>query len=291
MATIISNKIADKGIGYNSSTITSEEVISFIENNINRIIEEDKKLENPVFLLIGDGAISKLSYFLAGYVPRPVAVGIAGQSASGKSTIAQDIIDSLVKFQELQNLAPIITRINTDDYYYDRSKMVRAAGSFAEFAKKYDLDVPAAFELSLLKKHIKTLLSGKNVMLPKYDMSGTAKRYNDHTLARPNKMIITEGLYCLHDIINEVFDFCIYVHVSPDIQKNRWFERAEKRNITGDAAQKVFDNVISKAEIHIKPTLKNAAIIINGEAKRQDYKETVDKFLNIIETLMLEKLI
>ena len=33
-----------------------------------------------------------------------------------------------------------------DDYYYDRSEMVKAAGSFSEFAKNYDLDVPEAFQ-------------------------------------------------------------------------------------------------------------------------------------------------
>lgn len=291
MATLVSENLATPKVNFDVNTLTSEEVISFIETRINNIIEEDKKLENPVFLFIGDGVIAKLAYFLAGYIARPVAVGIAGQSASGKSTITQDIIDALIEFQEYKALGEIITRINTDDYYYDRSKMVKAAGSFAEFAKKYDLDVPAAFELSLLKQHIKTLLLGEDVLLPKYDMSGTAKRFNNHTLAKPNKIVITEGLFCLTDTIKDVFDFCIYVDVTHNVQKDRWFARAEKRNIVGDAAEKVFNNVVDKAKIHIKPTAQNADIIINGEAQRQDYKDIVAKFLNVMEMIMLEKLI
>ena len=37
--------------------------------------------------------------------------------------------------------------------------MVKAAGSFSEFAKNYDLDVPEALELELMSKHIKELFS------------------------------------------------------------------------------------------------------------------------------------
>ena len=44
--------------------------------------------------------------------------------------------------------------------------MVKAAGSFAEFAKHYDLDVPEALELELMKQHIKSLLQGEIVYLP-----------------------------------------------------------------------------------------------------------------------------
>ena len=90
-----------------------------------------------------------------------------------------------------------ITRVNTDDYYYDRSEMVKAAGSFAEFAKNYDLDVPQALELELMSKHIKELLAGNSVRLPKYDMSGTAKRFDNFTLANPSQIVISEGLFTL----------------------------------------------------------------------------------------------
>jgi uridine kinase len=59
--------------------------------------------------------------------------------------------------------------------------MVKKAGSFAEFAKNYDLDVPEALELELMKKHIRQLLFGDTVYLPKYDMSGTAIRKDNVT--------------------------------------------------------------------------------------------------------------
>ena len=77
--------------------------------------------------------------------------------------------------------------------------MVKEAGSFAEFAKHYDLDVPEALELELMKEHIKSLLHGKTVYLPKYDMSGTAIRKDNVTktlseLSNTNPKAFVEAL-------------------------------------------------------------------------------------------------
>ena len=84
------------------------------------------------------------------------------------------MIDTIESFSTEFGIKDAITRVNADDYYYDRSEMVKAAGSFSEFIKTYDLDIPEALELELMSKHINELLSGKATYLPKYDMSGTA---------------------------------------------------------------------------------------------------------------------
>ncbi|OGI20342.1 MAG: hypothetical protein A2255_03680, partial [Candidatus Melainabacteria bacterium RIFOXYA2_FULL_32_9] len=215
-------------------------------------------------------------------------IGIAGETASGKSTFTFDIIEAINNFQRKYALEPLITRVNTDDYYYDRSDMVKAAGSFANFAKNYDLDVPKAFELSLLKQHIEQLVLGNPVWLPKYDMSGTAIRHDNHTLAIPTRIIITEGLFTLTNQIKDAFDFCVYVDVSHKAQKERFFKRAQERNL-GDATIDVYNNATSKAEIHIKPSAKNAAMVINGEASRKDYQNTANKFFEILEYIHFSK--
>lgn len=262
------------------------QIIDEIEKKICAILDEDKKLESPVFLFVKKNVPKRMAQFIAGAHSRPVAVGIAGQSASGKSSIANDIIEAIENFQDKNNLPEIITRINTDDYYYDRSDMVKAAGSFAEFAKNYDLDRPEAFELDLLRQHIELLLLGQEVLLPKYDMSGTAIRFDNNTPASPNNIIITEGLYCLTDKVNDVFDFSIYVDVSPEVQKERWYARATMRNIVGASAKNVFENVVNKAEIYVKPSANNADIIINGETSRKDYKNIVQQLLAIVESML-----
>ena len=205
--------------------------VQAVEERLKKIFEDELKSEDSILVSYKPAIISKLAKYLSGNVSRPASIGIAGETASGKSTITLDIIDTIKSFATEFDIEDAITRVNTDDYYYDRSEMVKAAGSFAEFAKNYDLDVPQALELELMSEHIKELLTGKSVFLPKYDMSGTAKRFDNHTLAHPSKIIISEGLFALTEKIKDAFDFKIYVDIKPEVQKERFFIRAAERDL------------------------------------------------------------
>lgn len=248
---------------------------------LKNIFEEELKSEGSILISYNPAVITKLSYYLSGQIARSASIGIAGETASGKSTVTMDIIDTLKLFADEYGLKNVITRVNTDDYYYDRSDMVKAAGSFAEFAKHYDLDVPQALELELMSKHIKELLSGHQVCLPKYDMSGTAIRYDNHTLARPSKIIISEGLFTLTDKVKDAFDFKIYVDVSHNVQKERFYIRAAERDL-GDSADTIYKNALNKGEIYIRPCKSHADIVLSGEAVRTRYKMFLNKIIAIV---------
>lgn len=255
-----------------------------IECQLKQIFHDEMSSSNSIFLNVSDKVISKMALFLSGMETRPATIGIAGETASGKSTIAYDIIGTLMTFAEDYNIPDLITRINTDDYYYDRSEMVKAAGSFAEFAKHYDLDVPEALELSLMKDHIMALTDGREVYLPEYDMSGTAIRRDDVKLATPAKIIISEGLFTLTPRIIDAFDFKIYVHVSHEVQKERFYIRAEERGL-GASSDEVYENALSKAKVHIRPTINSADIVLSGEADRTAYKAFVNKILDLVKSV------
>lgn len=256
--------------------------VQTVEEKLKNIFEEELKSNGSVLLSYKPALLPKLARFLSGNISRPASIGIAGETASGKSTITLDIIDTIKSFAVEFEIADIITRVNTDDYYYDRSDMVKAAGSFAEFAKNYDLDIPQALELELMNSHIKKLLAGKSVFLPKYDMSGTAKRYDNHTLANPSKIIISEGLFALTEKIKDAFDFKIYVDIRPEIQKKRFYVRAAERDL-GDSADGIYKNASDKAEIYIRPCKNDADIILSGEAARAGYKAFLNKLINIVQ--------
>lgn len=255
-----------------------------LEEALNKLFAQELSSTDSIFVSIAPDVIKKIAMFLSGMVLRPASIGVCGETASGKSTIVLDTIATIENFSEEFLLTDIITRINTDDYYYDRSEEVKLAGSFAAFAKNYDLDVPAAIELSLMKEHIKMLLSKREVLLPKYDMSGTAKRFENHTLAKPSSIVIAEGLYTLVDEVADIFDFKIFVDIDKSIQKRRFYERAEQRGL-GASADRVFENASQKALIHIYPCAQNADIILNGAISRERYKKFVGSFLMLIESI------
>ena len=239
-----------------------ESMISKIENMVNEVLKWNDSIEIPVIMSFKNNAVRKLirCFFCASN--KPVAIGFAGETASGKTTIANEIIAGLENFASEKNLENFITKINMDNYYYDRSEEVIKAGSFDKFVENYDLDSPSAFELDLFAKHLGLLKQGQDVLLPMYDMSGTAKRWDNKIPASPSKIIITEGLYTFTDVAGAGFDIKFYVDIDEDVQKARWYRRAKERDL-GASADRVYNNALSKAKIYIRPTKNNADIIYN----------------------------
>ena len=208
----------------------------------------------------------------------PLSIGIVGESASGKSTITHDFIEILS-----QNWS--VTRINTDDYYYDHSKEVKEAGSFAEWVKTYNIDTPDAMELSLMKEHINKLKSGQSVWLPKYHMDGTAIREDKAIFATPSDIIISEGLFTM--CLKEAFDIKIYVDINKEVQKERWYKRAVERNL-GSSMDIMYERADKRADIYIRPYKSICNVILSGEGPRPRYKQLMNRILlsnNLLPTI------
>ena len=280
----ISNKVTESQYVTQPTGISDE-----LEAYLSRIFEKELATEGSVLLAYNPFVVKKIAGYLSGRIKMPASIGIAGETASGKSTITKDLIDTIESFATEFGVDDVITRVNTDDYYYDRSEMVKAAGSFSEFAKHYDLDVPEALELELMSKHIKELLSGKSTYLPKYDMSGTAIRHDNYTLAKPSQVIISEGLFTLTDKVKDAFNFKIYVDIPEDIKRERFFVRANERGL-GSSAEHIYANANSKAEVHIRPCKECADIILSGAADRIKYKNFLNKIIGIVQELYFSEI-
>ena len=262
----------------------TSELADVLENYLFNIFEKELNTPNSVLLSYKPIVIKKIAAYISGRIQMPASIGIAGETASGKSTITMDLIETIESFGTEFGIPDIIARVNTDDYYYDRSEMVKAAGSFSEFAKNYDLDSPDALELELMSKHILELLSGKTVYLPKYDMSGTAIRYDNHTCAKPSHIIISEGLFTLTNKVRDAFNFKIYVEIPENIKRDRFFVRAAERGL-GDSADIIYANANKKADFYIKPCKDIADIVLSGAADRIKYKNFLNKIIGVIQEL------
>ena len=228
-----------------------------LEDYLSALFESELHKEDSVLLDYNPFVVKKIAGYLSGKIKMPASIGIAGETASGKSTITRDLIDTIEAFATEFGISDVITRVNTDDYYYDRSEMVKAAGSFSEFAKNYDLDSPEALELELMCKHIKELLSGN---------------------------IISEGLFTLTDKVRNAFDFKIYVDIPEELKKERFFVRAAERGL-GESAEHIYKNANEKADVYIKPCKATADIVLSGAADRIEYKNFLNKIIRIVQDL------
>ena len=71
------------------------EICDELENYLNNVFETELKTPNSVLLAYNPFVIKKIVGYLSGRIKMPASIGIAGETASGKSTITKDLIDIL----------------------------------------------------------------------------------------------------------------------------------------------------------------------------------------------------
>jgi uridine kinase len=180
---------------------------------------------------------------------KPVIIGIAGGSASGKTTVTSKIIDSVDQ---------PVTLIRYDDYYKDQSHMVM------EERVKTNYDHPFAFDTDLLLCHLKEILDGKTVQKPTYDFKNHT-RSNVTECIYPTPIVILEGIFALENFdILDLIDIKIYVDTDSDIRFiRRMLRDTEERGRTIDSVvDQYLTTVRPMHEQFVEPTKRHADIII-----------------------------
>ena len=204
-------------------------------------------------------------------------IGITGESASGKTTLV-NYVSKL--FNETY------TSLCCDDYYKDTSEELKRAGSYEELYKTgFSFDRPDAINLELMRAHLISLKNGCGVNAPEYDFV-TCESIPNRAYKNPTKAILAEGLYVLGEELVDLFDIKVYVFTPFDKIKERWFTRAISRGKTGAAAEHQFNDVNNTAQIYIRPTMKNADIVINGLASAEYIEEITTKIINLINDVL-----
>ncbi len=176
-------------------------------------------------------------------------IGIAGQSGSGKSTVAKLISEH---FEDKVNI------IRFDDYYKDQSNI--------EFEErlKVNYDHPNAIDIDLLFEHIIELKNGKSILKPEYDFTLHTRSENSCEVT-PKKIIVVEGLFpLLEEKIRSLLDLKIYVETDSDICFIRRLTRDTEER--GRSQQSVVDQYLKTVkpmqEQFIIPTKKYADIVV-----------------------------
>ena len=93
-----------------------------IERYLYDIFEKELNAKDSILISYTPFVVKKIAAYLSGRIKMPASIGIAGETASGKSTITMDLIDTIESFAAEFDIKDAITRVNTDDYYYDRSE-------------------------------------------------------------------------------------------------------------------------------------------------------------------------
>jgi uridine kinase len=187
---------------------------------------------------------------LEGRADPPVIIGVAGGSASGKTTVVEAILER-VGYDE-------IVIIPHDAYYRDMSHLP------FERRKELNFDHPDALETELLLEHLEALRRGEAVDIPVYDFTHHW-RLEETRRVEPEPVVVVEGILVLAEPdLRDMMDVRIYVDTDPDLRFIRRLQR--DINERGRTRQSVINQYLETVRpMHlefVEPSKRYADIII-----------------------------
>lgn len=162
-----------------------------------------------------------------------LVVGIAGGTASGKTTVARKLHEAL----ETSG----VSFIDQDSYYRDLGHLTH------EERREVNFDHPDAFDTDLLVAHLKALKTGQAIDKPVYDFVESTRTART-TPVVPAELILIEGILVLHmEPVRKELDVRIFVETEDDVRIIRRLTRDIKER------GRDFDHVISQYFRHVRP--------------------------------------
>ncbi|MFM7489324.1 MAG: uridine kinase [Actinomycetota bacterium] len=183
-------------------------------------------------------------------VNRPFVIGVAGGTCSGKTTVAERLVD-LVGTDQL-------ALIRQDAYYIDRSHQ-----TFDDRARA-NYDHPDAFDWELMNQHLLALLAGQTIPLPVYDYADH-NRSKDVVMVAPAPIVVFEGILALYDAsLRELFDLSVFVDTDADVRLIRRLQRdVRDRGRTPERIMNQYMTTVRPSHIQfIEPSKRYADVII-----------------------------
>ncbi len=181
---------------------------------------------------------------------RPIIIGVAGGTASGKTTVSRKIVEQIGPER--------LAYIEHDAYYRDLSHLP------LEQRREFNFDHPDALEDELLITHLESLLQGRPVQIPVYDFANYVRTERLERI-EPKRVILVAGiLIFVNKALREMMDIKIYVDAPADLR----FIRRLRRDLAerGRTVENVIDQYLQTVRpMHlefVEPSKMYADVII-----------------------------
>jgi uridine kinase len=177
-------------------------------------------------------------------------IGICGGTGSGKTTVANRILESVSEAE--------VIFLQQDSYYRNLDEMP------LDYRRQINFDHPDAIDNDLLVEHLRALKAGEAVELPLYDFK-THSRRAETLHMEPRPIIIIEGILIFAEqrLLDEM-DIKVYVDTPDDIR----FIRRLRRDVAerGRTAESVIEQYLATVRpMHmqfVEPSKRYADVII-----------------------------
>ena len=202
---------------------------------------------------------------------RPIVIGIAGGSGSGKTTVARSILERVGYHR--------MAFIQHDAYYHDLSHLPPIQRDQINF------DHPDSLDSNLMIDHINSLRNCQSIELPVYDFT-TDSRTTQTIRVNPQRVILVEGILIFAEPnLRELFDVKIFVDTDADIRFIRRLQRdiSERGRTTESVIKQYLMNVRPMHLEFVEPSKRYADVIIPEGGFNE---VAVDMIITRIESLL-----
>lgn len=180
----------------------------------------------------------------------PLIIGIAGGTGSGKTTVANAILERVG--------ADHIAVIPHDAYYKDLISLAPTLRAQVNF------DHPDSLETTLLIHHLQQIRAGNPIELPVYDFKTHTRTPNKIDID-PKPVIMVEGiLIFIEPALRELLDIKIFVDTDADIRFIRRLQRdiAERGRTSESVIRQYLETVRPMHLEFVEPSKRYADVII-----------------------------
>jgi len=179
-----------------------------------------------------------------------VVVGVAGGTASGKTTISEAILDRVGR--------ECVAHIQHDSYYRDLSHLP------LEERRQVNFDHPNALETELMVAHLDALCRGESIQVPIYDFS-TYVRQPETRRVDPLPVVLVEGILVFTEPeLRRRLDIKVYVDTDADLRFIRRLRRdiAERQRTVDSVIEQYLSTVRPMHLEFVEPSKRYADVII-----------------------------
>ena len=181
---------------------------------------------------------------------KPLIIGIAGGSGSGKSTVAKNVAELLTTSS--------VAFLDMDAYYKNFTAL-----SLDE-RRQLNWDHPDAFDYDLLCSHLDALSKRKAIQKPEYDFV-THLRSETQTRVEPADVVVIDGILLFVDErVRDLCDVKVFVDADADIRLIRRIERDTHER--GRPLDEIIEQYLSTVQpMHlqfVEPSKRYADVIV-----------------------------
>ncbi|XP_017849393.1 uridine-cytidine kinase isoform X2 [Drosophila busckii] len=193
-------------------------------------------------------------------VKSPFLIGVAGGTASGKSTVCKKIMEQLGQ-AEMDHTQRQVVSISQDSFYRELTPSEKLKAQKGLF----NFDHPDAFAWDFMEKTLEQILKGQKVEIPSYDYRTNSLDFENMLVIYPADVVLFEGILVFYfPKIRDMFHMKLFVDTDSDTRLARRVPRdINERGRDLDAVLTQYMTFVKPAfEEFCSPTKKFADVII-----------------------------